>query len=323
VKGQSLAASVLTGALLTASALANPWSAPGQRGPEPAAPSAAPRPDDAPRAHPWGAPRPADAARPVVTWGPIQPFLSATAAAQRRLNQTLARELREVRDSRSPAALTTVGLIAFVYGVLHAAGPGHGKLVVSAYFVSGGARLLAGVLVGALVSALQVASALAIVCVLAFGFGERGLGVMSRSVSLEVVSYGLVVAIGLIMLVRTLRGDHAHAETVPGGRRTGGGLVVAAGLTPCASAIVLLLFALANGVFLVGVAASLVMAVGMAITVSLVGVVTIVGRTALLGAVRQRPRLLVYLGRAFAIVGSALITAVGALFLTDAWSRLR
>jgi ABC-type nickel/cobalt efflux system permease component RcnA len=240
---------------------------------------------------------------------------------QRRLNQALARELREIREHGSPAALATVGLIAFVYGVLHAAGPGHGKLVVAAYFVSGAARPLAGLLVGALVSGLQVASALGLVSVLAFGLGERGLGVMGRSVALEVVSYGLVVAIGLIMLVRAIGGHHGHAEVGPGGR-PGRGLVIAAGLTPCASAIILLLFALANGVFLVGVAASVVMALGMAITVSLVGIVTIVGRRTLLGAVRQRPRVLGYLSRGLAVAGSALIAVVAALFLADAWRRL-
>jgi ABC-type nickel/cobalt efflux system permease component RcnA len=323
VSGPRLATLTVALTLLATSALANPWAGQGPQPPEPAVPQATPRQDDSPGATPWGrGPRPAESARSVGAGGPGQSLFTVIAPIQRKLNQTLARELREIRQTGSPAALATVGLVAFVYGVLHAAGPGHGKLVVSAYFVSGAARPLAGFLVGALVSGLQVVSALGLVSVLAFGLGERGLGVMNRAVTLEVASYALIVAIGLVMLVRALSGHHAHAEAGPDGRRTGGGLVIAAGLTPCASAIILLLFALANGVFLVGIVASAVMALGMTITVSLVGVLTIVGRRTLLGLARRRPRALTYLSRGLAVAGSALITGIGALFLADAWNRL-
>ena len=60
--------------------------------------------------------------------------------------------------------------------------------------------------------------------------------------------------------------------------------MLATGLTPCASAIIILLFALGQGVYLVGVAASLVMAVGMGLTVSLVGLAVLTRR----GTVRPR-----------------------------------
>jgi nickel/cobalt exporter len=55
-------------------------------------------------------------------------------------------------------------------------------------------------------------------------------------------------------------------------------LVLATGLTPCASAVIILLFALGQGVFLVGVATSLVMALGMGLTVSLVGLLALAAR---------------------------------------------
>src|SRR2546428_1420836 len=58
----------------------------------------------------------------------------------------------------------------------------------------------------------------------------------------------------------------------------GRSLVGAAGLTPCPSGIIVLLFALANGVFVLGVWANVVMAIGMGVTVSAVGGATIVAR---------------------------------------------
>src|SRR5438105_3061508 len=70
----------------------------------------------------------------------MRPLIERISAAQRELNRTMSRELRAVRDSGSRRALLIVTGVAFVYGVLHAAGPGHGKLVVSSFFLARHAR---------------------------------------------------------------------------------------------------------------------------------------------------------------------------------------
>jgi ABC-type nickel/cobalt efflux system permease component RcnA len=99
-------------------------------------------------------------------------------------------------------------------------------------------------------------------------------------------------------------------------------MIVAAGLTPCASAIILMLFALANGVFLIGLAASVVMAVGMGITVALVGVVTILGRRSIVSTASIRPRLVAFVRRGLAMTGAGLVIVIGGLFFASAWTRL-
>ncbi|MEI9985699.1 MAG: hypothetical protein WDN69_22465 [Aliidongia sp.] len=53
-----------------------------------------------------------------------------------------------MRDTGSPAALLTVLAIAFLWGVLHAAGPGHGKSLVAAYLVTTDARWTSGIVLG-------------------------------------------------------------------------------------------------------------------------------------------------------------------------------
>jgi ABC-type nickel/cobalt efflux system permease component RcnA len=100
-------------------------------------------------------------------------------------------------------------------------------------------------------------------------------------------------------------------------------LVVATGLMPCASAIILLLFALANGLFAIGVVAALVMALGMDITMAAVGVATIVARRTLIGAAGFNSGLARWIRSALTVVGPLLITAVGSLFFLAAWTSLR
>jgi ABC-type nickel/cobalt efflux system permease component RcnA len=260
----------------------------------------------------------------------VQRFTDQISLAQRQLNQTLSREMRRIRETGSPAAMLTVGLVAFVYGVLHAAGPGHGKLVVSAFFLGREARVIRGVIMGGLVSLLQTLSAIAIVLVLVFLLGRGGFDVVQQSVWVEVASYGLIVLVGLYMIYAAVTGRHLghrhdahrHHDEGAGERHVHGGMVLAAGLTPCASAIIIMLFALANGVLAIGVAATLVMALGMSLTVSLVGVSTIAARRTLLGVLAARPRAALWLRRGLTVTGALLITVVGSLFFASAWSRL-
>jgi ABC-type nickel/cobalt efflux system permease component RcnA len=273
-------------------------------------------------------------AGPAASRGLLNRLLPGVAAAQRDLNRMLSRELRTLKATGSPMALATVALVAFGYGVLHAAGPGHGKIVVSSFFLARRARVATGILVGGIVSLLQVTSAIAAVLLLALVLDHVGLDVAREAAWIELASYGLIAAIGLHMTFTAIagRGGRRHArERDPvdaggAGAEPGGmswSLVVATGLTPCASAIILLLVALANGVLVIGIIATLVMALGMGITMAAVGVATIVARRTLVGAAAFNSRLAGWTRRGLAVLGPLLITAGGCLFFLGAWTSLR
>jgi nickel/cobalt transporter (NicO) family protein len=256
-----------------------------------------------------------------------KPLMSQIARAQRELNATLSREMRAVRQSGSPGAALAVAGVAFLYGILHAAGPGHGKLVVSSFFLARDTRLLTGVLAGLLFSLLQAVSSIILVAVLALALEWGGFEILGQSVRVELVSYVLIVGIGIYLTVTALRGDHDHHATTPpaGPRRPPSSLwsvVTAAGLTPCASAIIILLFAWANRVFALGVGATLVMALGMAITVCAMGLAAIGARRAVLRSARGRPGLFRWARQGLSVTGGALITVFGCLLFASAWTRL-
>lgn len=273
------------------------------------------------RSRPAARPAPTAAESGIGLPRPLSAFVTQINLVQRRLNQLVSRQMRATAETGSPVALLTVTAIAFAYGVLHAAGPGHGKMVVSSFFLARQARLARGIMVGGLISLLQVLSSIAIVGLLAFALDLGGFDIVHRSTWVELVSYGLIVLIGLYMVAEVVSGRHGHHEHGQGDR-AGTGLILAAGLTPCASAIILMLFALANGVFLVGVGAALVMAVGMGITVSVVGLAAIAARTAVVGSMHHHPRAASWVGRALAVTGASLLMVVGGLFFVSAWTRL-
>jgi ABC-type nickel/cobalt efflux system permease component RcnA len=251
-------------------------------------------------------------------------------AAQRQLNQALSRELRRLRGGEVTSAALGVAWIAFLYGVLHAVGPGHGKLVVSSLFLARDARLRTAVGISWLVSLLQTVSAIAIVSVVALALGRGGFAVLRDSRRIELVCYGLIALIGLVMLASALReawADRSVARAVPDAPGTGqgvvsAGLVLATGLTPCASAIIILLFALGQELYLVGIAACLVMAVGMGLTVSLVGLAAVAVRRGTVRMAGPSSAATHWLKTALGVAGAATITALGLLLFLSAWASV-
>lgn len=259
----------------------------------------------------------------------LRSLLGEVNRAQRQLNQALSRELRRLREGDVDRAAALVVWIAFLYGVLHAVGPGHGKLVVSSLFLARDVRLRTAIGISGLVSLLQTTSAIAIVSIMALVLGRGGFDVLRDSRRIELVSYGMIVVIGLAMLggslhelwVHRRRGSSAEhrAEPRPDGS-VQASLVLATGLTPCASAVIILLFALGQGVFLVGVAASLVMAIGMGLTVSLVGLLALAARRGtvrILGGASEGGG---WVKDILGVAGAAAITTLGLVLLLASWT---
>lgn len=151
------------------------------------------------------------------------------------------------------------------------------------------------------------------------------------------MSYGIVVAIGVVLFWQAATGrgcGHAHAPDGHGHlhgshddvisppwkfRRV---LIAASGVAPCASAIIIMLFALANDAMGVGVAAVLALSLGMAVTVSAFGMAGIVARRLLLRVTRHPGGRVQRVERLLRLLGSAAIVGFAGLLMIGAWSRL-
>lgn len=77
-------------------------------------------------------------------------------AMQQDYYRSMAGALRAVNLQGSVAAAWTLASLSFLYGIFHAAGPGHGKVVVTSYILADEREVRRGILV-ALLSALAQA----------------------------------------------------------------------------------------------------------------------------------------------------------------------
>jgi nickel/cobalt exporter len=274
--------------------------------------------------------------------------------------------------------------ISFAYGIFHAAGPGHGKAVISSYLVANDETWKRGIVLSFASAVLQAITAVAVVGVVAVLLGATSKAMGDTVRVIEIVSYALIVLIGLRLfwvkgrafwhLLRPpapapapahdhghhdhAHHDHAHSHDhrhgqahghahnhshghdhahdhdddeghawghahAPEPRELGGrdwwkrGLsaIVAVGLRPCSGAIIVLVFALAQGMFWIGVASTFVMGLGTAITVSAIATLA-VGARGLAGKLaKARPGAGMLLLRGAETAAAGVIIAFGALLL--------
>ena len=110
--------------------------------------------------------------------------------------------------------------LSFLYGILHAVGPGHGKTIISSYVVANEETVRRGVIISFIAAGLQALTAVALVSVLLFGLNASGLQINAWSNQLESVSYAMIALVGLYLLTTQLCRLWRNWRGAPGRRRS-------------------------------------------------------------------------------------------------------
>jgi len=307
---------------------------------------------------PFGGPRPS--AEPQV--GGIVGWLLAR---QSEFYREMSSTIRAAKSDGS--AVWTLLAISFAYGIFHAAGPGHGKAVISSYLVANQETARRGIVLSFASALMQSLVAVVIVAICAWLLNASAKTMCGAEKAIEILSYALIAAFGARLVwtkgggfMRALQaprpalamasaghghghghdhhhhhdhdhgpdqhvhdehGGHAHGPEPselagPGGWRRGFGAIFAVGIRPCSGAILVLVFALAQGLFWAGIAATFVMGLGTAITVAAIAVVAVSAKDLArrLSAGTEGGGTLVMRGVEFGAAGLVLLFGVGLLF---------
>ena len=304
---------------------------------------------------PFGGPRPP--AEPQI--GGIVGWLLAR---QSEFYREISATIRAAKSDGS--AVWTLLVISFAYGIFHAAGPGHGKAVISSYLVANQETARRGIVLSFASALMQALVAVLIVSVGAWLLNATAKTMCGAEKAIEIGSYALIAAFGVRLVwtkggsfIRALQASrpepalamaahhhhhghdrphahhdhdgHAHDEHCdhshgpepselagPRGWRRGLGAVVAVGARPCSGAILVLVFALAQGLFWAGVAATFVMGLGTAITVATIAVLAVSAKDVArrLSAAGEGGGTLIMRGIEFGAAGLVLLLGSGLLF---------
>ncbi|MFC0241026.1 nickel/cobalt transporter [Rhodopseudomonas telluris] len=362
--------------------------------------------------NPFGAPK---AAAEPQAGGLIGWLLAQQSAFYKQMSATI-----RAAKADGTAVWTLLG-ISFAYGIFHAAGPGHGKAVISSYMIANEETARRGIVLSFVSAMLQALVAVLIVGICAWLLNATAKTMCSAERVIEIASYGLIAAFGARLVwskgggfFRALQGTmrrpglpltpapalahaghthhdhahhdhahdhghshalqahaghdhrhdhghahghdhhhdddhghahahhdhdphghdhhhHAHGESCdhcghshgpepaelagPGGWRRGLGAVLTVGIRPCSGAILVLVFALAQGLFWAGVAATFMMGLGTAITVATIATIAVSakGLAQRLSAGQAGGGALVMRGIEFGAAGLVLLFGIGLL----------
>jgi nickel/cobalt transporter (NicO) family protein len=242
-------------------------------------------------------------------------LMARIAALQTAFNRDLTAALKGLKEG---GAFWWLGGISFLYGIVHAAGPGHGKVVISSYLLANEQSVRRGVLIAFAAAFVQAAVAVGLIAVLAALLNMTSTAITGAAWLFEAGSFALVAALGLYLLARKSRaalamlrgGDphahhghhhhHHHGRTRLAPRSLGAAAVhdahdqhhgrdaasadgkmsalaaiASVGIRPCSGALVILVFALAQGIFWAGIASTFVMALGTALTVAMLAALAV------------------------------------------------
>ncbi|MBZ9988026.1 nickel/cobalt transporter [Mesorhizobium sp. BH1-1-5] len=354
-----------------------------------------------------------------TTTGPFAHILMWINLRQQEFYHSLAAAMKAMRQDGSKLWLL-IGL-SFAYGIFHAAGPGHGKAVISSYMVANEVALRRGILLSFVSALLQGLTAVVVMMLAYFVLRGTSISMTDAAWFLEISSFVLVTLFGAWLLWRKLgpsilrlfgrapayslsaahaghshaghahahshaghshahahaahslhvhedhdhdHHDHAHAHAhghgahehhhhaahdhghahhdhglgevcetcghshapdpamLSGDRfdwRTAWSAVAAVGIRPCSGALIVLSFALLNGLWVGGLLSVLAMSIGTAITVSALATIAVTAKNWAVyfagdGRIGNRIHSIVEIG------GAAFIFLVGLLLLSASLS---
>jgi nickel/cobalt transporter (NicO) family protein len=331
--------------------------------------------------NPFGGPRPT--AEPQVG-GIVGWLLSKQSEFYREMSST-------IRAAKSDgSAVWTLLVISFAYGIFHAAGPGHGKAVISSYLVANQETARRGIALSFASALMQSLVAVVIVGICAWLLNATAKTMCGAERVIEIASYALIAAFGARLVwtkgggfMRALQAphalpamalaaavphdhaghghdhhhdqhphshapvarrghehghddhghdhahDHVHDEHCghshgpapsqlagPDGWRRGLGAIFAVGVRPCSGAILVLVFALAQGMFWAGITATFVMGLGTAVTVATIAVIAVSAKDLArrLSGASEGGGALIMRGVEFGAAGLVLLFGIGLLF---------
>ena len=257
--------------------------------------------------------------------GFIQKFMRQISVLQHKINQKIIELSKQIKEKKSPKPILIILFVTFIYGMVHALGPGHGKTVTFSYFLSERAEVKKGIVVGTLIGFLHAGSALILVLVLYFIIQQsflRPLEDLSRIIKL--ISYSLITLIGLFLLLKAvinlIKRRKREGKSIYNSFETTKSIIpfaIAVGIIPCTGAVIVLLFSISMGILGIGIVSTFCMALGMSTTISLVGVSTILAKKGVTRFLINRTKASSILQTALSIIGALLLTLLGILLFTS------
>lgn len=200
--------------------------------------------------------------------------------------------LEQAKDHNSLGIMLTIIGLSFFYGVIHASGPGHGKMLVASYFSANDKSYKKALFISFAIAVVHTFSALFITLIAYFLLSSVFLVSLNDNTQIATkVSGAIIIFIGCYLLYNKYK-HHLSQRKAPqwstapqapscscasckSTHSTDLALVLSAGLIPCPGTITIFLFSISLGLFMIGFASAVAMSLGMGLIIALLSLLSV------------------------------------------------
>jgi len=242
-------------------------------------------------------------------------FLKQIVLWQYELNSYISTTIRSINDENNLSVSLLIIGIAFLYGLIHAAGPGHGKALVAFYFTSNKSNYKKAFKMGYMISVTHALSAII------FTFGiyfvlktmfRRNFHELS-SVAMQ-ISAVMIILVGLYLFYEAYKSRRAKELEIKKSSKSELAVAFSAGIVPCPGVMTIVLFCIVLKQFVLGILAAIAMSIGMGLTISLAGILSIALNKKAGGFLDKK-------GYMLEMVGASLVLILGVFLLLATFSK--
>ena len=202
--------------------------------------------------------------------------------------------------------------IALIYGVLHSAGPGHGKTIIATYFFKDKNKISKSLLLSAIVSLTHTSTAIILSLLLSFIFTG-----VQRFFHIKLQYYftfasGLMIiliaiAFFIFKLINKFKKQEKKVEFKKNLILTG----ISAGIVPCPVSLMVMLFAISHNIIIIGLSVVFSISIGMYLLLSLIGFISIKTRNTLLELSEKKIKKSEYIGDSIEVISILIMFIIG------------
>ena len=192
--------------------------------------------------------------------------------------------LKEIEITGSILSYLWLLIFSFIYGMIHAIGPGHGKSLVSAYFLSNNRSVMKAFSIASLIAVVHTFSAFTLTFVIYYilnaYLNEYFTDVESITTKISAL---VIIAIALYLFYKKIPkkstekplwstenpNEHQTSCVCSACKNTSTdlGVILSAGIIPCPGTITIFVFAISYGMYTVGFLSAIFMSVGMSVVI--------------------------------------------------------
>jgi len=259
--------------------------------------------------------------RPVPVRPPSQGFSSGLIEIQLQIREKIADLMSTLNTNPSFSTLAVFFSAAFIYGLIHAAGPGHRKSIIFTLFISRKSEVFEPVAAGFYTAALHAGTSVILILLFRFLINKSSSFINADIASsyVEVLSLVFLGIFALILMIIKVSEIAFHKNSdLPKNRSISGQgsfflLLTVSSLFPCPGAMMLLILSLSLDILPLGIIGVIFMSAGMGIVISAVGLLARGGRTNIFNRLENHKKTAAAAGNIFEILSYLL------LFVFSAW----